>query len=100
MGPRKGRVGHALHVDVHLEPEPKLPQSRVTARGGGWLCRPLLMQRAFVAAAQLRRARRAVALWGVGRCTVGGEQPLRGDGPRSNGIRGGPANAVSVAPAT
>ena len=21
MGPRKGRVGHALHVDVHLEPE-------------------------------------------------------------------------------
>ena len=37
------------------------------------------MQRAFVAAAQLRRARRVVALWGVGRCTIGG------DGPRSNG---------------
>ena len=39
------------------------------------------MQRAFVAAAQLRRAGRAVVLWGVRRCTVGG------DGPRSNGIR-------------
>ena len=43
MGPRKGRVGHALHVDVHLEPEPKLPQSPLTARRSGWLCRPLLM---------------------------------------------------------